>query len=164
MCEPGDCGGGRGEDVRERSPLHELGNRDQLGFFEDAEFRGGGDKNNFRVRVRRNGASSVSKGPLVRFVYFVSDKANCVCECESPSYICMLTSPFMRKPTVLRAHRGILSAAPDNNLSSIHPKVNAAGEGVKKSMDLILLSFSKRCLLIHSSTHSYPSLTKVKIG
>ena len=70
MCEAGE---GRGDEVRERSPLHELGDRDQLGFF-DAEIN---DRDKFRTRVRRTGASTVAKGPLVRFVYFLSDKASC---------------------------------------------------------------------------------------
>eukprot|EP00092_Neocalanus_flemingeri_P005834 GFUD01006278.1.p1 GENE.GFUD01006278.1~~GFUD01006278.1.p1 ORF type:complete len:1424 (+),score=191.28 GFUD01006278.1:322-4593(+) len=61
MCEAGE---GRGEEVRERSPLHEVGDRldrDQLGFF-DTEIS---DRDKFRVRVRRSGASAVAKGPLV---------------------------------------------------------------------------------------------------
>ena len=69
MCEVGE---GRGvvDEVRERSPLHELGDRDQLGFFDpDINIR---DK--FRERIRRTGAgSTVLKGPLVRLVYFPSD-------------------------------------------------------------------------------------------
>jgi len=58
MCEVGE---GRGDEVRERSPLHELGDREQLGFF-DAEIN---DRDKFRVRVRKHGASAVAKGPLV---------------------------------------------------------------------------------------------------
>ena len=71
MCEVGE---GRGDEVRERSPLHELGDREQLGFF-DAEIN---DRDKFRVRVRKHGASAVAKGPLVSFVYFLSDKASCL--------------------------------------------------------------------------------------
>jgi len=58
MCEAGE---GRGDEVRERSPLHELGDRDQLGFF-DNEIS---DRDKFRTRVHRNGSSAVAKGPLV---------------------------------------------------------------------------------------------------
>ena len=66
MCEAGED---RGDDVRERSPLHELGDRDHLGFFV-AELN---DREKFRTRKFRNGA--IAKGPLVSDVYFLSDKA-----------------------------------------------------------------------------------------
>jgi len=56
MCEAGED---RGDDVRERSPLHELGDRDHLGFFV-AELN---DREKFRTRKFRNGA--IAKGPLV---------------------------------------------------------------------------------------------------
>ena len=69
MCEVGEGRGVVVDEVRERSPLHELGDRDQLGFFDpDINIR---DK--FRERIRRTGASTVLKGPLVRFVYFVRE-------------------------------------------------------------------------------------------
>ena len=96
MCEAGE---GRGDEVRERSPLHELGDRDQLGFF-DTEIN---DRDKFRVRVRRTGVSTVAKGPLVRFVYFLSDTASCWLREREP-LLCLLTSPFMKTPESQGAH------------------------------------------------------------
>jgi len=75
MCEVGE---GRGvvDEVRERSPLHELGDRDQLGFFDpDINIR---DK--FRERIRRTGAgSTVLKGPLVGRHPLKANSGNIAC-------------------------------------------------------------------------------------
>ena len=57
----------RGDDVRERSPLHEVGDNN-IGF---GSCDGGqAERDKFRVRVKRSAGTGGKKGPLVRFCLF----------------------------------------------------------------------------------------------